>query len=98
MVPPINATKVPSSLTSSAKGLPSDAQSITVYKVVQTGGTSWSTNPKNGYYSPSENCIYVSEGSRANQPYTVTENRAYGQLNDGRSEYRYTAGGYFFNL
>ena len=78
--------------------LPNDASPITVYKVVQVGGNSWSNSPKSAYYSRSENCIYVKEGRRENQPYTITENRAYGQSNDGRAEYRYTAGGYYFNL
>lgn len=78
--------------------LPGDAQPITVYKVVQVGGSAWSTSPVSAYYSSSENCIYVSEGRRKNQPYTINENRAYGQPNDGRAEYRYVAGGYYFNL
>ncbi len=82
---------------STSRDLPDDACSITVYKVVQVGGT-WSRSPKSAYYSRSENCIYITEGSRKNQPYTVTENRAYGQSNDGRAEYQYTAGGYYFNL
>ena len=83
---------------SSSRELPEDARSITVYKVVQVGGNAWSTSAKNAYYSSSENCIYVTEGRRVNQPYSVTENRAYGQSNDGRAEYRYTAAGYYFNL
>lgn len=78
--------------------LPDDARSITVYKVVQVGGNAWTNSPKSAYYSSSENCIYVNEGKRKNQPYSVSANRAYGQENDGRAEYRYTAGGYYFNL
>lgn len=83
---------------SSSRELPDDARSITVYKVVQVGGNAWSSSPKDAYYSRSENCIYVNEGRRKNQPYTISENRAYGQSDDGRAEYRYTAGGYYFNL
>ena len=96
------ATSLPAvaaeSTYSAGKELPDDARSITVYKVVQVGGNAWSNSPKSAYYSRSENCIYVNEGRRENQPYTVTQNRAYGQSNDGRAEYRYTAGGYYFNL
>ena len=97
-LPPINATQVASTTSAYASELPDDARSITVYKVVQVGGAAWSTSPKDAYYSSSEKCIYVTEGRRVNQPYSVFENRAYGQPNDGRAEYRYTAGGYYFNI
>lgn len=83
---------------SQERKLPDDARTITVYKIVQVGGNAWSNNAKSAYYSRSENCIYIDEGQRKNQPYTVTNNRAYGQSNDGRAEYQYTAGGYYFNL
>lgn len=95
--PSVNATHA-ISVVSPEKTLPDDARSITVYKLVHVGGNAWSTSPKDAYYSRSENCIYVTEGRRVNQPYSVTENRAYGQSNDGRADYRYTAGGYYFNL
>lgn len=83
---------------SSINSLPEDARPITVYLVKQVGGYAWSNSPKSAYYSASENRIYIDEGSRKNQPYTVYENRAYGQERDGRAEYRYTAGDYYFNL
>lgn len=83
---------------SANKELPEDVREITVYKVVHVRGNAWSTSPKDAYYSKSENCIYVTEGKRVHQPYTVYENLAYSQSNDGRAEYRYTAGGYYFNL
>lgn len=83
---------------SSENRLPDDAKPITVYLIKQVGGNAWSNNPKSAYYSASENRIYISEGNRKNQPYTVHENRAYGQDKDGRADYRYTAGGYYFNL
>ena len=79
--------------------LPDDARPITVFRVKQVGANAWSNSPVSAYYSASENCIYVNEGSRKNQPYSVYENRAYGQSNDGRAGYRYVAGGeYYFNL
>lgn len=77
--------------------LPADARSITVYKLVQLGNK-WSSSAKSAYYSASENCIYVNEGKRKNQPYTVTKNPAYGQEGDYRAQYYYTAAGYYFNL
>lgn len=83
---------------STSRDLPDDARYITVYKVVQVGGNAWSTSSIGAYYSASENCIYVDEGARKNQSYSVMENRAYGQSNDGRAEFRYEAGGYYFNL
>ena len=84
---------------SSNNSLPEDARPITVYLVQQLrGGNAWSSSPKSAYYSASENRIYVNEGSRKNQPYKVSENPAYGQEKDGRAEYRYTAGGYYFDL
>lgn len=85
------------SSVSASRELPADARPITVYKVVQVGGT-WSTSSKSAYYSASENCIYVNEGKRKNQPYTVSKNLAYGQSDDGRANYHYTAGGYYFDL
>lgn len=95
----ISVNAVENSVTySMGKELPDDARSITVYKVVQVGGNAWSTSAYSAYYSRSENCIYITEGRRQNQPYSVYENRAYGQSKDGRAEYRYTAGGYYFNL
>jgi len=97
-IPSVSATQVHSAISASVYELPDDARSITVYKIVQVSGSAWSTSPKDAYYSRSENCIYVTEGRQKNQPYSITENRAYGQSNDGRAEYRYTAGGYFFNL
>lgn len=78
--------------------LPDDAKPITVYNVVQVAGNKWSTSSKSAHYSPSENCIYVTEGRRVNQPYTVFENRFFGQEQDGRADYHYTAGGYYFDL
>ena len=81
-----------------SQNLPDDARSITVYEIKQVGGNAWSSRTVSAYYSASENCIYVNEGRRKNQPYSVIENRAYGQENDGRSEYKYYAGGYYFNL
>lgn len=95
IAPSVQAART--SYTSSDQ-LPDDAVSITVYLVKQVGGTSWSTSAVSAYYSRSENCIYVNEGRRKNQPYTVHENRAYGQSNDGRAEYRYCASNYYFNL
>lgn len=92
---PVFASQSP---VSASRELPADARPITVYKVVQVGGNSWSNNPKSAYYSASENCIYVNEGKRKNQPYTVNKNPAYGQSNDGRASYHYTAGGYYFDL
>lgn len=94
---PVNATHTPATVSSSSNELPEDRRPITVYKVVQIGGT-WSSSPKDAYYSKSTHCIYVTEGRRENQPYSVSENRAYGQSNDGRAAYRYTAGGYYFDL
>ena len=90
------ANAVPTSVA--ADDLPEDARPITVYKVVQVGGNAWSKSAVSAYYSASENCIYVNEGRRKNQYYSVSENRAYGQEKDGRAEYRYYAGGYYFNL
>lgn len=97
-IPAVNATTVTATASAASNELPEDATSITVYKVVQVGGNAWSKSPKSAYYSSSTNCIYVTEGRRVNQPYTVSENRAYGQENDGRGEFRYTAGGYYFDL
>lgn len=97
IAPSINATEIVS-MPSAAQALPEDATPITVYKVVQVSGNAWSTSAKSAYYSASENCIYVTEGRRVNQPYSVSENRAYGQSQDGRGEYKYTAGGYYFDL
>ncbi len=83
---------------SSDRQLPDDAREITVFKLVHISGNAWSASKKTAYYSRSENLLYIDEGQRKNQTYTVNENRAYGQSNDGRAEYRYTAGGYYFNL
>lgn len=66
---------------------------IDVYLVRQVGPTAWSTTPKKAYYDADNNWIYVGR-----QSYTIQENRAYGQENDGRASYRYVAGGYYFNL
>ena len=96
--PAIDAAQIAPTHTVASVTLPDDAKGITVYKVVQVAGNKWSTSPKSAYYSPSENCIYVTEGRRENQPYTVYENRAYGQSQDGRGDYHYTAGGYYFDL
>lgn len=97
VIPSVNATQTVSTAYYTHP-LPDDAVKLTVYKVVQVGGNAWSTSPKDAYYSASENRIYVTEGKRVNQPYNVTQNRAYGQDQDGRAEYRYTAGSYYFNL
>lgn len=84
--------------TYATDNLPEDAKQITVYRVKHVGGNAWSSSPVSAYYSASENCIYVNEGRRKNQPYTVYENRAYGQSQDGRGEFRYQASDYYFNL
>lgn len=66
---------------------------ITVYRIVQVGGTAWSKSSKEAYYDAQDNSIIVNGVAL-----TIHENRAYGQENDGRADYRYQAGEYFFNL
>lgn len=92
---PMRATET---TLSTSRELPNDAQLITVHKLVHVGRNAWSSSSVSAYYSSSENCIYVNEGKRRNQSYTIFENRAYGQPNDGRAEYRYVAGEYYFNI
>lgn len=99
LLPEVQASESLSSISAtSARELPDDARSITVYKVVKVGGNAWSSSPVSAIYSRSENSIYVNEGRRQNQPYTISANPAYKQQNDGRGEFRYRAGDYFFNL
>ena len=52
--------------------------------------------PKNAYYSPSEERIFVKEGKHM-MNYNVHENQHYGQ-DSSKGKYRYRAGDYFFNL
>ncbi len=70
---------------------------ITVYKLTPIGqsGNAASSQAFTGYYDAANNKIKVGRFT-----YTVSENRAYGQANDYRSEYRYVAGpgDYYFNL
>lgn len=71
----------------------SELPKIKVYRIVQVGGSAWSKSSKDAYYDAQDNAIIVD-----GQPLTIHENRAYGQENDGRADYRYMAGDYFFNL
>lgn len=71
--------------------------SITVYKIIGVNATCTFT----AKYSASENYIYVYERKSGRSlwfSYTIFNNRAYGQENDGRSSFRYVAGDYYFNL
>lgn len=71
----------------------SQAREITVYLIKQVGGDAWSKAAYTALYDSDRNVIKVGRFE-----YTVHENRAYGQERDGRSEYKYVAGGYYFNL
>ncbi len=71
--------------------------SITVYKIIGVNATASFT----AKYSASENYIYVYERKSGRSIwfyYTIYNNRAYGQENDGRGSFRYVAGDYYFNL
>lgn len=64
-----------------------------VYLIKQVDGNKWSSAKKIGYYDADSNRMWI-----GGVDYNIHENRAYGQANDGRSEYQYEAGGYYFNL
>lgn len=70
-----------------------ETRSITVYLVKQVGGGVWSKSSISATYDSERNVIKVGKFE-----YTIHENRAYGQEKDGRAEFKYQAGNYFFNL
>ncbi len=72
--------------------LPSDAKSKTVYLIVGNNAVV----PKNAYYSPSEERIYVKVGKHM-MNYNVHENPFYGQ-DSAKGKYKYKAGDYFFDI
>lgn len=78
--------------TSASNDLPSDAKSITVYLVVGTNAVV----PKDAYYSPSENRIYIMRG-KIMMHFIVHENPQYGQ-ESAAGKYKYRAGDYFLDL
>lgn len=71
----------------------SNLKELTAYKVTQVGGTAWSKAPVTAYYDKSANELHVGKLF-----FSVTKNPAYGQEKDGRSEFKYVAGGYYFNV
>ena len=81
-----------SPVTATTNNLPSDAKSKTVYLIVGANAVV----PKDAYYSPSENRIYINERKHL-MNYNVHENQHYGQ-DSAKGKYKYRAGDYFFNL
>lgn len=72
----------------------SELVKIQVYEFVRVGANgAYSRRTVNALYDASAQTIIVGK-----QPYTIHSNPAYGQENDYRSEYRYHAGNYYFNL
>lgn len=88
-----SAVALPGESSSCVVASASAQQSITVYLIKQVGGNAWSTTSYKAIYDSDANTITVGKFT-----YNIHENRAYGQENDGRSEYRYVAGNYYFNL
>lgn len=66
---------------------------ITVYQIKQVGGRAWSKMAVSATYDSEANTIKVGKFT-----YSVTKNLAYGQSDDARGEFKYVAGGYYFNL
>lgn len=66
---------------------------ITVYLIKQVGGRAWSKSAVSATYDRETNTIKVGKFT-----YSVTKNLAYGQSDDARGEFKYVAGGYYFNL
>ena len=66
---------------------------ITVYQIKQVGGRAWSKTAVSATYDSEANTIKVGKFT-----YSVTKNLAYGQSDDARGEFKYVAGGYYFNL
>lgn len=66
---------------------------ITVYLVKQVGGRAWSKSAVTAIYDSKEKTIKVGKFT-----YSINKNLAYGQSDDGRGEYMYVAGDYYFNL
>lgn len=67
---------------------------IQVFKFTLVGRNgAYSKRQFDALYNANEGTIKVGK-----LVYTIHENRAYGQENDYRSEYRYVAGDYYFNL
>lgn len=66
---------------------------ITVYQMKQVGGQAWSKTAVTATYDSEANTIKVGKFT-----YSVTNNLAYGQSDDARGEFKYVAGGYYFNL
>lgn len=88
--------------SSFSKELSAGRSSITVYKLTPIKGTNkYTTTSKSAEVDRDEMVLYVVErrdGRTMEFNYNIRKNPAYGQENDYRSSYEYTAADYYFNL
>ena len=75
----------------------SDLTSISVTRITQLPGGAFSYLTKSAQIDWDSMTLYVDEGSRKNQPYTVRTNPYKGYDDDPRGEYAYCAESYYFN-
>jgi hypothetical protein len=74
----------------------SSTREIPVYVLTNLGGGVYGQTQYTGIYNPDYGDY--GEITIKGQPYTVRLNPAYGQDKDYRADFRYYAGGYYFNL
>lgn len=70
---------------------------ITVDEIHQVGGRAFSHNKKTAQIDWDNMTLYIDEGQRKNQPYTVRTNPYKGYDDDDRGVYQYCASNYYFN-
>ena len=82
---------------STNKNINVNLQSITVEKItpLSVGGFAFQT--KSAQIDWDDMTLYIDEGSRKNQPYTVRKNPYKGYNDDPRGKYSYCASDYYFN-
>ena len=74
----------------------SNLSPISVTKIIQLPGGAFSYSTESAQIDWDDMTLYVDEGSRKNQPYTVRTN-PYKGYDDPRGEYAYCASDYYFN-
>lgn len=71
--------------------------SITVDEIHQVGPRAFSHSTKTAQIDWDSMTLYIDEGQRKNQPYTVRTNPYKGYDDDDRGVYSYCASNYYFN-
>ena len=71
--------------------------SITVDEIHQVGSRAFSHSTKTAQIDWDNMTLYIDEGQRKNQPYTVRTNPYKGYDDDDRGVYGYCASNYYFN-